>query len=64
MPACALLALLSEEGSVAANGYWVDGLFGYSCETEPKQMKSDCRCRKKMGYGDDAAPPFMIGESS
>ncbi|MDP9134763.1 MAG: hypothetical protein M3N56_08040, partial [Actinomycetota bacterium] len=33
---CALLALLSEEGEVAPNCYWIDGLFGDSREQEPQ----------------------------
>jgi molybdopterin/thiamine biosynthesis adenylyltransferase len=64
LASCALLGLLSEEGSVAANGYWIDGLFGYSGEVGPEQPRPDCRCRRKMGYGDDEGPPFITGEPS
>jgi hypothetical protein len=59
---CALIAMLSEEGEVASSGYWVDGLFGDSHETEPTLPESGCRCRQNIGYGDDAAPPFIVEE--
>jgi len=58
---CALLAALADEGEVAPSGYWIDGLFGDSRETEPKQPKMDCRCRMNIGYGDDMSPPFIEG---
>jgi len=59
---CALIAMISEEGEVASRGYWVDGLFGDSDETEPVLPESGCRCRQNIGYGDDAAPPFIVEE--
>jgi hypothetical protein len=59
---CALIAMISEEGEVASSGYWVDGLFGDSHETEPVLPEPGCRCRQNIGYGDDAAPPFIVEE--
>ncbi len=57
---CALLALLAEEGDVAPHGYWVDGFFGDSHETGPKEPLPDCWCRMRIGLGDLAAPPFSM----
>lgn len=58
---CALIGILSAEGEVASSAYWVDGLFGNS-RLEPNLSKPDCRCHQYIGYGDDAAPPFMVEE--
>lgn len=57
---CALIGLLSEEGAVAPSGYLIDGLLGDSFETRPKMPERLCRCRQGIGYGDDAALPFMV----
>jgi len=56
---CALLALLSSEGSVCPSGYWIDGLMGDSGETHPAEPTPACRCRRHLGLGDDQPPPFL-----
>ena len=55
----AVLALLSEEGDVIPIGYWIDGFLGDSHTSGPTQPKSNCRCRKQLGLGDYADPPFI-----
>jgi hypothetical protein len=59
---CALLALLSEEGEVAPNCYWIDGFFGDSREQEPQTPVDHCRCRAQHGRGDQA-PPSLVPDS-
>jgi hypothetical protein len=59
MATCALLALISEEGDVAPAGYLFDGFYGDAFETEPKAPNQGCRCRRSLGLGDAAAPPFL-----
>ena len=56
---CALLALLSDEGECAPAGYWVDGFFGDSLETEPNVTLPGCRCQTLIGLGDRGSPPFI-----
>lgn len=56
---CALLALLSEEGGVAPSGLILDGFLGYAMETDPTNPVADCRCRRRLGLGDSAPPPFL-----
>ncbi len=56
---CALLALLSEDGSVAPHGYWVDGFLGDAREVGPTEPVAGCWCRSRIGLGDAAAPPFI-----
>lgn len=59
LASCALLALLSEEGDVVPSCYWVDGFLGDSHVSSLDKPKTDCRCRRQIGLGDSAAPPFM-----
>jgi hypothetical protein len=59
MAACALLALIADEGVVAPAGYLFDGFFGDAYETQPKEPREGCRCRLSLGLGDIAAPPFL-----
>ena len=60
---CALIALLSEEGEVGPSGYWVDGFFGDSQETKPKEPVAGCCCRKNIAIGDLAAPSFRVDDA-
>src|SRR5262249_38062163 len=55
----ALLALLSDEGEAAPSGYWVDAFLGDSAEIGPKIPVTGCRCQKRIGLGDIAAPPLL-----
>jgi molybdopterin-synthase adenylyltransferase len=57
----ALLALLSEEGEAAPSGYWVDSFLGDSGEVGPKTRVPGCRCRQRIGLGDNAPVPFVSG---
>ena len=57
--ACALLALLSEEGDVAPSAYWIDGFFGDSRELHPATPSSACRCRSQLGRGDHMPPSLL-----
>lgn len=50
---CALLAMLSSEGNVCPSGYWVDGFMGDSAETQPIEPAAGCRCRRRLGMGDE-----------
>ena len=56
---CAVLAMLSGEGSVCPSGYWIDGLMGDSGETHPVEPNPGCRCRRHLGLGDIKRPPFL-----
>lgn len=62
LAACALLALLSEEGEVAPNCYWIDGFFGDSREQEPQTHVDHCPRRAQHGRGDQA-PPSLVPDS-
>jgi molybdopterin/thiamine biosynthesis adenylyltransferase len=55
----ALLTLLSDEGECAPSGYVVDGFLGDSFMTKPTEPILGCRCQRRIGLGDEAAPPFM-----
>ncbi|MCD6726126.1 MAG: ThiF family adenylyltransferase [Solirubrobacteraceae bacterium] len=59
LAACALLALLSEEGDVAPSAYWIDGFFGDSRELDPKSPVDGCLCRSRLGRGDQAPPSLL-----
>lgn len=56
---CALLALISEEGEVVPNGYWIDGFFGDSGKTDPEKTLNNCWCRTRIGFGDAVATSFI-----
>lgn len=62
LAACALLALLAEEGLVAPTGYVVDGFLGDAHETSLLQPISGCRCRQILGLGDAAALSFVSAD--
>lgn len=49
---CALLTLLAEDGDVAPVGHWVDGFIGNARSELPAPQPS-CRCRSRIGFGDD-----------
>jgi hypothetical protein len=59
MATCALLALLSDDEGVLPAGYWFDGMFGDSRETEPTASDPDCWCRRQLALGDAATIPFI-----
>jgi len=59
MSACALATLISAEGDVAPAGYLFDGFFGDAYETQPRVPLDGCRCRRSLGLGDTADPPFL-----
>ncbi len=59
LAACALLALLSEEGEASPSGYIVDGFLAYAMETRPVEPKPECRCRSNLGMGDNRTPPLL-----
>ncbi len=54
---CALLAMLSGEGEACPSGYWIDGLMGDGAETQPIEPVPTCRCRKRLGAGDEPRSP-------
>jgi hypothetical protein len=56
---CALLAILSDDGEVASDGYWVDGFLGDARDTGTEQPIPSCRCRAVLGHGDAASPVFV-----
>lgn len=56
----ALLALLSEEGSVVPGGYVVDGFMGDSLVIGPDRPKAECRCLQQLGLGDASPPSFIV----
>lgn len=59
LAACALLTLLSEEGDVAPSGYWIDGFLGDSRELDPTAPVAGCRCRDRLGRGDQELPSLL-----
>lgn len=56
---CALLAILSDEGEVASDGYWVDGFLGDARDFVVREPDPFCRCRSIRGQGDAASPVFV-----
>jgi hypothetical protein len=59
LAACALLALLSEEGDVAPSAYWIDGFLGDSRELDLTSPVDGCLCRSQLGRGDQAPPSLL-----
>ncbi len=59
LAACALLAILSDDGEVASDGYWVDGFLGDARDNTTQQPIPSCRCRAVLGLGDVASPVFF-----
>ena len=56
---CLTLRAVGFEGEVAPSGYLIDGLLGFSQELRPAVSDPDCRCQKRIGMGDAAAPAFI-----
>jgi hypothetical protein len=62
MAACALLVLLSDDAVAGPAGYLFDGQYGDAYRTGPETPTEVCRCRRSLGMGDHAAPPFVDAE--